>query len=79
LEAHKCSADHSPAMDSDGSLYILNIFCQDLYEHVLTAMGVIGDKCRIFTSVVSDLYCIGPQLCVTDSMHSAALAAVLSY
>jgi len=31
LEAHNCSADHSPAMDSDGSFCILNIFCQDLY------------------------------------------------
>jgi len=48
-----------------------------IYINMLTAIGVIGDKCRIFISVVSDLYCIGPPLCVTDSMQSAALADLI--
>jgi hypothetical protein len=48
-----------------------------IYINMLTTMGVIGDKCRIFISLVSDLYCIGPPLCVTGSMHSAALADLI--
>jgi hypothetical protein len=48
-----------------------------IYINMLTAIGVIGDKCRIVTSVASDLYCIGTPLRVTDSMHSAALADLI--
>jgi len=48
-----------------------------IYSNTLAAMGVTGDKCRIFISVVSDLYCTGPPLRVADSMHSVALADLI--
>jgi len=57
--------------------HALSTYFVKIYINKLTVMDVIGDKCRIFTSVVSDLYCIGPPLCVTDSMNSAALAGLI--